>query len=79
MEHQKLWIRWRRIKGYQIKVHQAFPIRILVTPVLNEMPERGGLTHGRSGTGALRHIFFVIRIFRIQHGAVWSDGNSGIF
>jgi hypothetical protein len=43
------------------------------------MPEREGLTCGRSGAGVLRHLFFVIRIFRIRHGAVWSDGNPGIF
>jgi hypothetical protein len=42
------------------------------------MPGRGGLTRGRSGAGVLGHLVFVIRIFTIRHGAVWSNNNPGI-
>jgi hypothetical protein len=42
------------------------------------MPGRGSLTRGRSGAGVLGHLIFVIRIFRIQHGAVYSNLNPGI-
>jgi hypothetical protein len=42
------------------------------------MPGRGSLTRGRSGTGVLGHLIFVVRIFRIRHGAVCSDLNPGI-
>jgi hypothetical protein len=53
-------------------------MRIIITLVLNGMPGRGGLTHGRSGAGVLAHLVFVIWIFRIRHSAVWSNNNSGI-
>jgi hypothetical protein len=65
-------------KGCWTDKHLAFLIRIIITPVLNGMPGRGGLTRGRSGTGVLGHLVFVIRIFRIRHGAIWSNDNPGI-
>jgi hypothetical protein len=42
------------------------------------MPGRRGLARGRSGVGVLGHLVFMIRIFRIRHGAVCSDSNPGI-
>jgi hypothetical protein len=42
------------------------------------MPRRGGLTCGKSGTGVLGHLVFVIRIFWIRHGAIYSNSNPGI-
>jgi hypothetical protein len=42
------------------------------------MPGRGGLTRGRSDTGVLGHLVFMIWIFRIRHSVIWSNNDPGI-
>jgi hypothetical protein len=42
------------------------------------MSGRGGLTRGKSGTGVLGHLVFMIRIFRIRHNVIWSDDDPRV-